>query len=250
MSSIDHLTIRLADLTESGRFYRQLFELLEFAGTPHEGGGFLEWNDFSIAQADPEHPPTSGLHVGFTANSRAQVDAWWQTLTQAGYTDDGQPGPRRQYSPDYYGAFVRDPGGNSTEAVHNPPRRNHEGTIDHIWLRFRDLDEAATFYKAIAPVVGLELHERPERVHFRTDGASFNLVQGSPSANVHLAFGVNDQTTVQDFHRTALDAGAADNGGPGERPQYHPGYYGAYALDPGRNNIEAVFHNRDSNINV
>ena len=34
----------------------------------------------------------------------------------------------------------------------------------------------------------------------------------------------------------------SDNGGPGERPHYHPGYYGAFVLDPDGNNLEAVFH--------
>ena len=49
---------------------------------------------------------------------------------------------------------------------------------------------------------------------------------------------------VREFHRVALAAGYRDNGAPGERPIYHPGYYGAYVLDPDGNNIEAVNHNR------
>ena len=44
------------------------------------------------------------------------------------------------------------------------------------------------------------------------------------------------------FHEAALAAGGTDNGGPGERPHYHPGYYGAFVLDPDGNNLEAVFH--------
>jgi hypothetical protein len=46
------------------------------------------------------------------------------------------------------------------------------------------------------------------------------------------------------FHRAGVRAGYASNGGPGERPEYHPGYYGAFLLDPDGNNIEAVFHDR------
>jgi predicted lactoylglutathione lyase len=42
----------------------------------------------------------------------------------------------------------------------------------------------------------------------------------------------------------ATSAGYADNGEPGERPQYHPGYYGAFVLDPDGHNVEAVFHDR------
>lgn len=47
---------------------------------------------------------------------------------------------------------------------------------------------------------------------------------------------------VQRFHAAALAAGGSDNGGPGERSQYHPGYYAAFVLDPDGNNIEAVIH--------
>ena len=46
------------------------------------------------------------------------------------------------------------------------------------------------------------------------------------------------------FHEVALDAGCRDHGAPGERPQYHPGYYGAFVIDPDGHNVEAVFHGR------
>jgi catechol 2,3-dioxygenase-like lactoylglutathione lyase family enzyme len=58
-----------------------------------------------------------------------------------------------------------------------------------------------------------------------------------------MAFPVPDDATVAEFHRTALAAGYRDNGPPGER-RYHPGYYGAFVLDPDGNNVEAVNHNR------
>ena len=53
--------------------------------------------------------------------SRAHVDEFWRAGTEAGYRDDGAPGPRPQYSPDYYGGFLLDPDGNSAEAVHHGP---------------------------------------------------------------------------------------------------------------------------------
>src|SRR4051794_20541914 len=110
---IDHVTLRTDDLDASLTLFEQVFHLLRFDGTPSHGEGFHEWNDFSIAQADAEHPATRGLHVGFRAQSRAQVDEWWQALTRAGHPDDGAPGLRPQYSPDYYGAFILDADGNS-----------------------------------------------------------------------------------------------------------------------------------------
>jgi hypothetical protein len=50
--------------------------------------------------------------------------------------------------------------------------------------------------------------------------------------NVHLAFPARDRATVEEFHRAALEARFRDNGAPGERSEYHPGYYAAYVLDP------------------
>ena len=66
----------------------------------------IEWDLFSISPADEEKPPTRGLHIGFTAPSREQVDAFWQAGVDAGYRDDGAPGPRpfpapRRDVPDY-----------------------------------------------------------------------------------------------------------------------------------------------------
>ena len=61
--------------------------------------------------------------------------------------------------------------------------------------------------------------------------------------NVHIAFR-GDNATVDAFHAAAVAAGYRDNGAPGERPIYHPGYYGAFVLDPDGNNVEVVDHNR------
>jgi catechol 2,3-dioxygenase-like lactoylglutathione lyase family enzyme len=59
-----------------------------------------------------------------------------------------------------------------------------------------------------------------------------------------MAFPAHDDATVDAFHRAATQAGYPDNGPPGERRRYHPGYYAAYVLDPDGNNIEVVNHNR------
>ena len=67
---------------------------------------------------------------------------------------------------------------------------------------------------------------------------------GRRPRTLHLAFPVADDEAVAEFHRVATEAGYRDNGAPGERPVYHPGYVGAFVLDPGGNNIEAVNHNR------
>jgi len=61
--------------------------------------------------------PVGGLHVAFTAHSRSQVDTFYQAALTAGGRDNGAPGLRPHYHPNYYGAFVFDPDGNNIEAV-------------------------------------------------------------------------------------------------------------------------------------
>jgi catechol 2,3-dioxygenase-like lactoylglutathione lyase family enzyme len=65
---------------------------------------------------------------------------------------------------------------------------------------------------------------------------------GQLTGRHHLAFQAKDRAMVDAFYKAGLDAGGADNGAPGERQHYHPGYYAAFLLDPDGNNIEAVFH--------
>ncbi|HEY6258454.1 MAG TPA: VOC family protein [Xanthobacteraceae bacterium] len=61
------------------------------------------------------------LHVAITADDRAMVDAFHRAATAAGGADNGQPGLRPHYHPNYYGAFVRDPDGHNIEAVCHRP---------------------------------------------------------------------------------------------------------------------------------
>src|SRR3954467_687743 len=104
----DHVTIRVSDLDASRRFYELALGTLGFADM-HVDESFTEWNDFSISQAGDDKPLTRNLHVAFYSSSPDQVEEWWRVLTAAGYDDDGPPGLRPIYAPDYYGAFVLDP---------------------------------------------------------------------------------------------------------------------------------------------
>lgn len=241
----DHVTIGVSDLEASRRFYELALAKLGY-GEPYRDETFLEWEDLSIAAAGEDRQVTRNLHLALLARSgRGEVDDWWETMTAAGYPDDGAPGPRLQYSPGYYGAFVREPDGNSVEAVHHDEQRGGDNRLDHLWIRVRDLDASRRFYETVASVVGLRVHDGAEnRFHVAGEERSFALVREDPvTENVHLAFPVLDRAGVDEFHRAAVGAGFRDNGGPGER-RYHSGYYGAYVLDPDGNNIEAVFHDR------
>jgi catechol 2,3-dioxygenase-like lactoylglutathione lyase family enzyme len=240
---LDHVTIRVADREASRRFYSTVL------GEPSYNDDDLdEWQDFGVVSSDVAHPVTRHLHIAFASPSRDDVDAFWQRGVEAGYESDGEPGPRPQYTPDYYGAFLLDPDGNSVEAVHRPGRTEEGSPIDHLWLGVADLAASRRFYETVAAVLGVDVGDGrlPGYVFVARNHRHIALVADgrAPAANVHLAFPVASNDAVAEFHRSALAAGYRDNGPPGERPQYHADYVGAFVLDPDGNNVEAVNHNR------
>jgi catechol 2,3-dioxygenase-like lactoylglutathione lyase family enzyme len=229
----DHVGIAVADLAASERFYRTVLSALGAEPT-HADAEMVEWYDWAIDRTDRERPVTRGLQVGFRAPSREAVDAFWQAGIDAGYSD--------------HGGFLLDPDGNSAEAVHtergDPMPDEH---IDHLWIRVRDPAASKRFYTTIAPHAGLRIGvDEPDHVEMFGEGFSFSLVgdERPLTKHVHLAFSAHDDASVRAFHAAALAAGYEDNGGPGERAVYHPGYYGAFVLDPDGHNIEVVNHNR------
>jgi catechol 2,3-dioxygenase-like lactoylglutathione lyase family enzyme len=238
----DHVTIRVSEREASERFYATVLRALGSEPT-FSGEEFPEWDDFSLSQASEEHPVTKRLHIGFVAPSREHVDEFWRAGTNAGFEDDGAPGLRPQYRHDYYGAFLLDPDGNSIEGVHHGAMRG--GGIDHLWIRVANVAAARRFYETVAPQTGFQLKRAaPDHVQFVGPGSSISLRQGRTTDNVHIAFPALDNAAVDAFHRTATEAGYRDNGAPGERPVYHPGYYAAFVLDPDGHNVEVVNHNR------
>lgn len=110
--------------------------------------------------------------------------------------------------------------------------------IDHVHLRSTDLEAAKAFYKAVLETLDIPFHE--EEAHLWAD--EFWIDAGEQPTHVHLAFQAPDQETVRRFHAAGLRAGGKDNGAPGERTKYHPGYYAGFLFDPDGNNIEAVYH--------
>ena len=112
--------------------------------------------------------------------------------------------------------------------------------IDHVHLRVADLDRSKAFYRAVMAALGRPGSFVEGADHFHVDELYVDRADGAVS-HVHLAFQASDRRMVEAFHRAALGAGGRDNGAPGERA-YHPGYYGAFVLDPDGNNIEAVHH--------
>ena len=130
---IDHTGVVVSDFEASKRFYERalgaigLGKLREFpaAVTGHtDVAGFGPsgkaefWISAATAGQGSNKPP---VHVAFRVDTRADVDTFYAAALAAGGTDNGAPGVRAHYHPNYYGAFVRDPDGHNIEAVCHAP---------------------------------------------------------------------------------------------------------------------------------
>jgi len=129
----------------------------------------------------------------------------------------------------------------------------HRGRlIDHIQLVVSDLDASRRFYEASFAVLGIPIAGSGDDYFWADElfvsTADSAAATGKLTGRHHLAFQARSRAMVDAWHAAVLAAGGTDNGAPGERA-YHPGYYGAFALDPDGNNIEAVFHGEaDQNV--
>ncbi len=94
----DHIGIYFTDFVAADRFYRTVLSVLG-SEPSYSDPEMVGWDDWWIGRTDSVHPVTRGLHVGFRAPSREAVDAFWQAGIDAGYRDDGAPGPRTIYRP-------------------------------------------------------------------------------------------------------------------------------------------------------
>lgn len=126
---IDHLGIGVKDYAAAKRFYEQALSPLGYApmmeataeqtsgGAAACGFGRDGKPDFWIA----DEQPATGLHIALTAEDRATVNAFHAAAIAAGGRDNGAPGLRPHYHPNYYAAFVWDLEGNNIEAVCHKP---------------------------------------------------------------------------------------------------------------------------------
>ncbi len=120
---LDHMTFRVRNLAASRRFYeRALGELgysIGYEGE-HDGVrmlGFVHDGRFDTWLVEAPDDPSGPTHLAWRAATREAVDAFHRAALEAGGRDNGPPGLRPHYHPNYYGAFVLDPDGNNVEAV-------------------------------------------------------------------------------------------------------------------------------------
>ena len=120
---VDHVGYGVSDYQRSKMFFEQalaplgitlLMEVMEAAAGFGKHGKPFFWIEM-------HRPAVTQVHVAFDARDRATVDAFHRAALEAGGTDNGAPGVREIYHPDYYGAYVLDPDGNNIEAVCHTP---------------------------------------------------------------------------------------------------------------------------------
>ena|SRR5215471_18603781 len=118
---LDHIGIRVKDYELSKKFYSAALKPLGYslAMEGSSGAGFRKGYipDFWVKAGTPA--PT--IHICFSAENRAQVDAFYKAALESGGRDNGAPGLRAHYHPNYYGAFILDPDGYNIEAVVHKP---------------------------------------------------------------------------------------------------------------------------------
>ncbi|SPR95906.1 VOC family protein [Cupriavidus taiwanensis] len=126
---IDHTGVSVSNYQKSRAFYQAALGAIGYVldkefpasvtgSTDVAGFGTPGHPDFWIHRGTPNQPP---LHVAFRVDSRETVDAFHRAALAAGGRDNGAPGIRAHYHPDYYGAFVLDPDGHNIEAVCHKP---------------------------------------------------------------------------------------------------------------------------------
>jgi len=128
-------------------------------------------------------------------------------------------------------------------------RRYNQLMLNHITLRVSDLEKSKAFFLAALTPLGYKIFVNTEMsAGFGTTNIEGNRdfwIKQSVIGNIQsfscLAFTATSKDEVDEFYNAALKAGGIDNGAPGYRPEYHPGYYAAFVLDPDGYNIEVVW---------
>jgi catechol 2,3-dioxygenase-like lactoylglutathione lyase family enzyme len=123
---LDHVTVGVVDIERSRKFYDSALRPLGIArlcgdGERFAGYGVAPKAFFWIGMREAAQ---TGAHIAFAAKDRATVERFYAEAIAAGGRDNGGPGLRPHYDPDYYGAFVLDPDGHNVEAVCRLPEKS------------------------------------------------------------------------------------------------------------------------------
>ena len=118
---LDHAGLKVSDLDRSKEFYTAALEPLGYSLAMEFEGAAGYASPEGVADFWLSSGEGAGTHIAFRAKDRDAVDRFHEAGLAAGGTDNGAPGPRPQYTPTYYAAFVHDPDGHNVEAVCHEP---------------------------------------------------------------------------------------------------------------------------------
>jgi catechol 2,3-dioxygenase-like lactoylglutathione lyase family enzyme len=115
---IHHVSVEVLELERSGRFYDALLGPLGWR-RHIENDEVIGWGIVRpvFFASEPRRAESGGGHVCFAATGTAAVKAAWEGGIEAGGGDDGAPGPRPEYGPSYYSAYLLDPDGHRVEVA-------------------------------------------------------------------------------------------------------------------------------------
>ncbi|MNJ51142.1 Glyoxalase-like domain protein [compost metagenome] len=133
------------------------------------------------------------------------------------------------------------------------PAETRSPLVSHVSVGASDLSRAARFYDAVlAPLGARRVMEHGRGVAWGRAFPEFwaNLPHDGRDAasgnGVHICLNADSPEAVARFHAAGLATGGFDEGAPGFRPEYAPGYYAAFLRDPDGNKIEALCWVRDA----
>jgi catechol 2,3-dioxygenase-like lactoylglutathione lyase family enzyme len=116
--NLDHITVNVRDLKRARRFYEAALGALGMKVNLEFPSAFgMGSKDEKIFWLARDRSAAGGGHYAFRVDQPAEVDAFYDAALDAGGTDHGAPGPRPDYGPSYYAAFVKDPEDNNIEVV-------------------------------------------------------------------------------------------------------------------------------------
>jgi catechol 2,3-dioxygenase-like lactoylglutathione lyase family enzyme len=127
---LDHVGLAVSDIERSRAFYDAALEPLGYGLIYEVGPNVTETGGTWLGYGPDDNPvlwlgdnirPGQGSHVAFQVASRELVDAFHAAALAAGGADNGAPGLRDHYAPNYYAAFALDPDGINLEAVCHAP---------------------------------------------------------------------------------------------------------------------------------
>ncbi|MGF1632169.1 MAG: VOC family protein [Kiloniellaceae bacterium] len=257
-----HFVFGSNDPASAETFYAAVLPLLGFTRLGGDAQGFAYAHAGGLPRVVVARPAdgrgferANGYHVAFHAADEATVQRFHAAALAAGGSDEGGPGLRLAYAPDYFSAYVRDRDGNKLQAVTYPEGRKAGpggDVVSHITLGSNDLIRSGAFYEPLLKTLGLArlpAEETDEEDYaYGHAGCSLPVVfpqktfdgrPATPGHGSHAVLLAPSRQAVEAFHREGLRLGGGDLAAPADCRDGGPPGYGAGIADPEGNPVYA-----------